>query len=337
MRPNHEKVAILCQEDRRQQLHDWLTGWGFRAVDLTDEPDLVIFDGTTPLGIPLGSVGSPPSIIFLTHDNDSDDGFDTLPAGTVILPTDLAPLSWQSLLPPLLDRRRLMQREKRQQQWTQIGKITTGLLHALKGPIHNVVMSAEKLQESNLSSNNRWLEILDRNSQLLRDSIEHLLQGFGDRRHQQIEDLVPLLGRALLFAIESCATEHQIEIDQQIELDSAPVLAPPGHLLHLLLNLINNAREAIGQGPGTIHIRLARADAQRFAIIIADTGPGLAPEVLQRWGEPFLTTKPDGTGLGLSLALRIIRECGGEIQADSPPAGGSRFTLLLPVAPESAG
>jgi signal transduction histidine kinase len=68
-------------------------------------------------------------------------------------------------------------------------------------------------------------------------------------------------------------------------------------------------------------------------IDIADTGPGIAPDALRRIFDPFFTTKPvgEGTGLGLSISSEIVTKHGGEIRAQSPPAGGTVFTLRLPV------
>jgi signal transduction histidine kinase len=69
-------------------------------------------------------------------------------------------------------------------------------------------------------------------------------------------------------------------------------------------------------------------------IAIADTGPGIAPDVLRRIFDPFFTTKPvgEGTGLGLSISYEIVAKHGGEIRAESAPGGGAVFTIRLPVA-----
>jgi signal transduction histidine kinase len=111
-----------------------------------------------------------------------------------------------------------------------------------------------------------------------------------------------------------------------------PVECVRSQIDQVFLNVLANAAHAI-RGPGTITIE-TRREGSMAVIDIADTGPGIAPDVLGRIFDPFFTTKPvgEGTGLGLSISYEIITKHGGEIRADSPPAGGAVFTLRLPVA-----
>ena len=98
-------------------------------------------------------------------------------------------------------------------------------------------------------------------------------------------------------------------------------------------NLIDNAIDAMG-GHGTLTVR-TRAEGERLAVEIADTGPGIPTELRSRVFEPFFTTKDigKGTGLGLDIAWRIVvGRHGGEMSLDSEP-GDTRFTVLLPVRP----
>jgi signal transduction histidine kinase len=101
----------------------------------------------------------------------------------------------------------------------------------------------------------------------------------------------------------------------------------------VLMNLIMNAKHAIGQ-KGTLHIttRLNPSDG-RVAVKIADTGHGIEKKNLARIFDPFFTTKPtgEGTGLGLSVSYGIIKNHGGDILVESDVGKGSTFTILLPV------
>jgi signal transduction histidine kinase len=100
----------------------------------------------------------------------------------------------------------------------------------------------------------------------------------------------------------------------------------------VFLNLLANAAQAIS-GPGAITIE-TRQDGASAVIGIADTGPGIAPEIMGRLFDPFFTTKPvgEGTGLGLSISYEIVKKHGGEIRAESPPGGGAVFTVRIPLA-----
>ncbi|HYB69956.1 MAG TPA: ATP-binding protein, partial [Candidatus Bathyarchaeia archaeon] len=100
----------------------------------------------------------------------------------------------------------------------------------------------------------------------------------------------------------------------------------------VFLNLLANAAQAI-QGPGAITIA-TRREGPTAVVEIADTGPGIAPEIMGRLFDPFFTTKPvgEGTGLGLSISYEIVKKHGGEIRAESPAGGGATFTVRIPLA-----
>jgi PAS domain S-box-containing protein len=113
----------------------------------------------------------------------------------------------------------------------------------------------------------------------------------------------------------------------------------PGQLSQVVNNLVLNALQAIS-GKGTIRIRLANAviaDGQllhvkpgRYVVIrIADSGPGIPPDVLPHIFEPYFTTKPTGTGLGLPTCYNIVKAHSGNIFVDSPAGGGAAFTIYL--------
>jgi signal transduction histidine kinase len=111
-----------------------------------------------------------------------------------------------------------------------------------------------------------------------------------------------------------------------------PVECVRSQIDQVFLNVLANAAQAI-KGPGAITIETRQVDAMAV-VAIADSGPGIAPEVLHRIFDPFFTTKPvgEGTGLGLSISYEIVTKHGGEIRAESPPGGGAVFTLRLPIA-----
>jgi signal transduction histidine kinase len=100
----------------------------------------------------------------------------------------------------------------------------------------------------------------------------------------------------------------------------------------VFLNLLANAAQAIA-GPGAITIE-TRREGDAAVIVVADTGPGIAADALDRVFDPFFTTKPvgEGTGLGLSISYEIVTKHGGEIRAENAPGGGAVFTVRIPLA-----
>jgi two-component system NtrC family sensor kinase len=136
--------------------------------------------------------------------------------------------------------------------------------------------------------------------------------------------------------------------------DSLTVLADAKQLQQVLINLLLNAREAIGESSGRITIEAERAGPHMVALNVRDTGCGISPERMKRIFEPFVTSKGDacaagtddsgsdasgsrdlarrGVGLGLALCHDIIEEHGGTISIESEVNKGTTFTLTLPVA-----
>ena len=141
-------------------------------------------------------------------------------------------------------------------------------------------------------------------------------------------------------------------VPADIELDVSPAGGPrpvrvdPDQIHQVVLNLVVNAMQAI-RGAGRIGLTLdepvaaeptatgARSRARTLVrLTVTDTGPGIPPEVMERIFEPFYTTKTEehGTGLGLSIVFGIVTQSGGHVVAESPPGGGARFTVVLPLA-----
>jgi two-component system sensor histidine kinase HydH len=118
----------------------------------------------------------------------------------------------------------------------------------------------------------------------------------------------------------------------KIELQKAPDLPEvehdSDHVHQVLLNLLLNAVQAI-EKTGTVNVEIGEHDG--FAsVVVSDTGRGIAPQNLPNIFRPFYTTKGDGTGLGLSLAHRIVEDHHGRIEVSSVVGKGSTFTVLLP-------
>jgi signal transduction histidine kinase len=120
--------------------------------------------------------------------------------------------------------------------------------------------------------------------------------------------------------------------------DLPPVLADPGQLQQVLINLVLNGLDATPvDGQVAIRARpLVTGERSGVAIAVSDTGPGIPAELRAKIFEPFFTTKPggQGTGLGLAICRDIIKAHGGEITVESPPGAGTTFTVWLPDATE---
>ncbi|MDT2259491.1 ATP-binding protein [Paenibacillus larvae] len=157
-----------------------------------------------------------------------------------------------------------------------------------------------------------------------------LLSRPGDMKmeSQKIEDIVEETMR--LF--QSNAEDIGIEIVLVKEADLPPVFCEPNQLKQVLINMIKNGMEAMSQG-GRITIELTYPLKDYLQIRICDQGEGIDPEALERIGEPFYTTKENGTGLGLMVSCRIIEYHHGKLNVYSKKDEGSTFEILLPLDP----
>ena len=110
----------------------------------------------------------------------------------------------------------------------------------------------------------------------------------------------------------------------------ARVVSRPGELEQVVFNVFLNAAQAM-HGSGTIETR-ARLEKDQVVLAIRDTGPGIAPEHLERVFEPFFSTKQpgEGSGLGLAISYELVQEMGGSIRAGNDPRGGAIFEIVLP-------
>ncbi len=110
------------------------------------------------------------------------------------------------------------------------------------------------------------------------------------------------------------------------------ISASPTEMQQVFINLINNAIDAIGEG-GMIEIR-SRMEEGGAVVDIADSGQGIAGDVLERIFDPFFTTKPvgKGTGLGLSICYGIVKKLGGDITVDSKAGIGTTFHVHIPIS-----
>jgi signal transduction histidine kinase len=165
------------------------------------------------------------------------------------------------------------------------------------------------------------------------DALVENMQRFAQETPLQLAavDLKPLLESALHLSRISKISNVQVRWEEEIA--SPPVLGDSSQLLHVFLQLIANAIDALEEsGGGELSISIRPCDPQ-VCVQFADTGPGI--KYPERAFEPFFTTKPvgKGTGLGLSTCYGIIRQHDGDISCGNRLEGGAYFTIFLPAAP----
>jgi two-component system, cell cycle sensor histidine kinase and response regulator CckA len=133
----------------------------------------------------------------------------------------------------------------------------------------------------------------------------------------------------------------ELEVHSEITLNEPVVIADPAQIERVLLNLCVNAGEASGgRGRVDVRVREPRADEARgrgwLVLEVSDQGVGMSEEVKDHLFEPYFTTKPSGTGLGLASVYGIVKQLKGRIHAESVLGRGSSFVVTLPLASSPA-
>jgi two-component system sensor kinase FixL len=171
-----------------------------------------------------------------------------------------------------------------------------------------------------------------RAGQIIRRLREFVARGDSER---QVENLTRLIEDASTLALVG-ARENAIAVSFRLDPRAKQVVADRIQIQQVLVNLIRNAVDVLAESPGSRDIAIATAlqPDGMVEIGVADSGTGLAPEVREQLFQPFVTTKPKGMGLGLSICRTIVEAHGGKIAADARPGGGTVFRFTLPTPDE---
>jgi len=143
--------------------------------------------------------------------------------------------------------------------------------------------------------------------------------------------------RQCMSLLENQAIFQNIQVRRSLAQDLPMTVLDPSQLERVFMNIVINAAEAM-EGKGVLRLSTEfDAAAQAIEVTIADTGPGITDENLKRIFSPFFTTKDAGHGVGLGLAISygIVKDHKGNITVESPPGGGARFIVRLPVVAET--
>jgi two-component system, NtrC family, sensor kinase len=217
-----------------------------------------------------------------------------------------------------------------------IGEFVAGVAHELNNPLATVMGFSEILKSAPVEPKyQRHLMMIFKSAERCQKIVQSLLT-FA-RRHQpeRVPVAVNKLVEEVLEIVAYQLRTNNIEVIRAYAENLPPVLADGHQIQQVIINLVNNARQAIeAHQPAGQLIITTEADHENVRIKIADNGPGIADDNLRKIFDPFFTTKGvgKGTGLGLSLCYGLIKEHGGNISVASQPGQGATFIVELPIA-----
>lgn len=221
-----------------------------------------------------------------------------------------------------------------------IGELAAGLAHEVRNPLTGIKISIEVLTNK-LSlaqgDKNVFLQIvheINRIESLLKELLSYARPAQPRLVSLDIHQVLEMPLRNAQYSLKKPGKGERhvkdIQFIQEVSPDVPKIVADPGQLQQVFLNLIMNAIDAIDT-KGTITVKTSYLTDGFVQIVISDTGKGMDSETLSKIFVPFFTTKPKGTGLGLSICKRLIEQHDGTIEATSNPDGGISFTMRLPV------
>jgi len=212
-----------------------------------------------------------------------------------------------------------------------LGELAAGLAHEIRNPLAGIAGVIEIIGRDLPKESPARAVVKDVRSEVMH--INRIVSELLEIARPKIPDfrlgnIVATTEQAVLFARDQ-GRARQVEVELNKVGEIPPVEMDHGQIHQVLLNLLLNAIQACETGG---HVRAeVTNDGESVTLAVSDNGKGITPENLPNIFRPFFTTKGDGTGLGLSLARRIVEDHGGRIEVTSTVGEGTRFEVVLPV------
>jgi signal transduction histidine kinase len=324
---------------------------GFRALDTSDDLDLMDFGLRAYAAVPMVAKGREVGVIAvdrsisgepLTRECLRDLTMLANQAGLAIENTQIYDELRHANQKLSQVRIRLIEAEKLAAQ----GEMGSHLAHEIRNPLVSIGGFTQRLLKKIPPSDPLYrypqviLEEVERLNTVLNNVLNFSRDEKGLIRNFSLEDLA----RECLSSLKHELKTSNVEVDFQSEPDLPKVSADDRQITHVFLNLIYNAIQAMAPKGGALRLRLfqIRENETRFvACQVTDTGPGVSEEVLSRVFDPFFTTKTQGTGLGLSIVRKIVERYNGQITVTNHPPeyadSGACFTFMFPAAGAESG
>jgi signal transduction histidine kinase len=215
-----------------------------------------------------------------------------------------------------------------------LGEMSATVSHEIRNPLTAVRGFAQRISRK-VAGNNRVLEYcrliveeVDRLDRVIKDVLD-FTRGLNlalepTDLNALIHDTVQLLQEELV--------QNEIAMVPLLDLSLPRIPLDPAQIKQVLVNLIQNARQAMGR-EGTLTLATER-QSDWAVLSVSDTGGGIAPAIMDRIWEPFFTTRSHGTGLGLALVRRIVEDHSGRVEVESRVGEGTTFRMFLPIPSE---
>ncbi len=238
----------------------------------------------------------------------------------------------------LLERQQMAMEEAaefaaRESQLHSAGRLAAEFAHQIKNPlaiIRNAVHSIERSLRERKPVAPAHIEIIQEEVARV-DQVVTQIMGYAQLSEGHVEKLAVVKKIEVAIAqVFPPALPTGIKLKKNYSGRIPPLVMQRGHLMEILINLLTNAREALGD-KGTVTVTADCSREQAVEISVADDGPGIPPERVSQIFEAYFTTKPKGTGLGLAIVKHNAELYGGTVRVESNHGGGAKFIVTFPA------
>jgi len=240
-------------------------------------------------------------------------------------------LFFQQSTPGLIqENERLRQEIARSEKLKAVATLAAGMAHEIKNPLASIKTFAEFLPQryEDPSFREKFAKVMSQEVDKI-NSLVHRLLDFARPAHPSLEPVrLSTLVKETVDVLHGSFLKQQVHVETQFAEQDA-ICADAAQMKQVILNLLLNSLEAIDP-PGQITVSTVRNNGH-LDVVIADTGHGISRKDFHHIFDPFYTTKPSGTGLGLSVVHSIVREHGGRVRVESVVGQGTTVRVSLPL------
>ena len=236
------------------------------------------------------------------------------------------------LLSNVTKTRKLQDQLNQHKRLIAMGEMAASLAHQIRTPLASGLLFSSQLKNPRLEDEQRLpltekvITQLRHLESLINDMLMFSRAGYGGDETIEVEELLT----GLASSVVTICHQREIELLVDCKLPGAVIAGNPDSLHSALLNLANNAVQAMGNS-GKLQLIAREGVCDTVEIAVVDNGPGIAPEIRDKLFTPFFTTRSNGTGLGLAVVQAVARAHGGSVCVDSSAGPGSEFVVQLPL------
>lgn len=235
------------------------------------------------------------------------------------------------LFTDVTETRQLQDQLNQHKRLIAMGEMAASLAHQIRTPLASGLLLGSQLKnpkledEQRLSLTEKVISQLRHLESLINDMLMYSRAGYGGDEPVRVEQLL----EGVASSISAICQQRGIQLELDCELQDALVACNPNSLQSALLNLANNAVQAMGQA-GKLRLLVRPGICEMLEIAVIDNGPGVPEQIREKLFKPFFTTRSNGTGLGLAVVQAVARAHGGSVRVESEEGSGSEFIVQLP-------